>query len=151
MLSIHWLYWMSCYSVVKKLGVDVIGKPKWRQYVNLEERDTLLAPPMLKSNAGDQKVCKKKNLSWLFGADRKTCPSGSLFGITRQSLMMPDSDPQMYFSVRTSHPWKILILWHMCFLCHWSASFISTELGEKSLKNFKRSKCYSTAINPSPS
>ena len=39
----------------------------------------------LKSNAGGQKVCKKKNLSWLFGADRKICPSGSLFGLTRQS------------------------------------------------------------------
>ena len=39
----------------------------------------------LKSNAGDQKVCKTKNLSWLFDADRKIRPSGPLFGITRRS------------------------------------------------------------------
>ena len=30
------------------------------------QRDTLMATPMLKSNSGDQKVCKKKNLSWFF-------------------------------------------------------------------------------------
>ena len=29
----------------------------------------------VESNAGDQKVCKKKNLSWLFGVDRKTLAS----------------------------------------------------------------------------
>ena len=27
-------------------------------------------------------VCKEKNVPWLFGVDRKLCPSGSLFGIT---------------------------------------------------------------------
>ena len=31
-------------------------------------------------------VCKKKYLSWLFGTDRNFCLSGSLFGITQQSL-----------------------------------------------------------------
>ena len=36
---------------------------------NVLERDLLMASPMLKSNFADQKVCKKKNLSWLFGAD----------------------------------------------------------------------------------
>ena len=30
---------------------------------------------MLKSNTGGQTVCKKKNLSWLFGVDRKISPS----------------------------------------------------------------------------
>ena len=63
-----------------------------------------MATPMLKSNAGDQKECKKKNLSWFFGADRKIRPSGSLFGITPQSLVMPNSDPRADFSVSTSHP-----------------------------------------------
>ena len=29
-----------------------------------------------------ERVCKEKNLPWLFGVDRKLCPSGSLFGIT---------------------------------------------------------------------
>ena len=62
-----------------------------------------MALPMLKSNAGDQKECKKKNLSWLFGADRKIGPSGSLFDITRQSLVMPNSDPRTDFCIRTSY------------------------------------------------
>ena len=61
----------------------------------------------LKSNAGDRKVCKKKNLSWLFGTDRKIRPSGSLFGITRQSLVMPNSDTRRDCSVRTSDSWWI--------------------------------------------
>ena len=63
----------------------------------------------LKSNFGDQKACKKKNLSWLFGVDRKIRPLGSLFGITRLSLVMLNSDPRTEFSIHTSHPWKILI------------------------------------------
>ena len=29
-----------------------------------------------------ERVCKEKNLPWLFGVDRKLCPSGSLFGVT---------------------------------------------------------------------
>ena len=76
---------------------------------------TLMATPMLKSNAGDQKICKKKNISWLFGADRKIRPSGSLFGITQQSLVTPNSDPQTDFSIRTSQQWKIFIILHV----HW--------------------------------
>ena len=67
-------------------------------------RKSLMVTPTLKSNAGDQKVCKKKYLALLFGEDRKICPSGSLFGITRQRLVMPNSDPQTDFSIRTSHP-----------------------------------------------
>ena len=46
--------------------------------------------------------------AWLFGADRKIHPSGSLFGITRQSLMMLNSDPQTDFSIH-SHPRNIFI------------------------------------------
>ena len=34
----------------------------------------------------------------------KICPSGSLFGITRQSLVMSNSDPRTDFSIRTSYP-----------------------------------------------
>ena len=45
----------------------------------------------------------------MFGVDRKICPSRSLFGITRQSLVMPNSDPRTDFSICTSQPWKILI------------------------------------------
>ena len=51
--------------------------------VNIYECDALMANPALKSYPGDQKVCKKKNLPWLFGADRKKFPSESLFGITK--------------------------------------------------------------------
>ena len=43
-------------------------------------------------------LCKKKDRSWLFGADRNFHLSKSLYGITRQSLMgslaMPNSDPR---------------------------------------------------------
>ena len=85
----------------------------WRtsMYRNL----TRLWRPTLKSNAGDQTVCKKKNLSWLFGADRIIRTSGLLFGITRQSLVMPKSDPRTEFSIHTSHPWKILIVFLTIF------------------------------------
>ena len=48
--------------------------------VNVKERDSLMATPTFKPNAGDQNVCKKKNLSWLFGVARKIIHSGSLFG-----------------------------------------------------------------------
>ena len=34
---------------------------------------------------GNRKVCKKKKLSWMFGATWKIRPLGSLFGITWQS------------------------------------------------------------------
>ena len=50
-----------------------------------------MATPTLKSNAGDQKVCKKKNLSGLFDADRNIRSSGSLFEI-----------PRTYVSIGTS-------------------------------------------------
>ena len=70
--------------------------------VKVLEHNSLMATPTLKSNAGDQNVYKKKNLSWLFGADRKICPSGSLSGITPHSLVMPNSDPRTDFSIRTS-------------------------------------------------
>ena len=62
-----------------------------------------MALPTLKPNAGDQKGYKKKNISWLFGADRKILPLGSMFGNIWQSLVMPDSDTREDFSIRTSH------------------------------------------------
>ena len=74
-----------------------------------------MVTPTLQSNAGDQRVCKKKNLSWSFSSERNIRPSGSLFGITRHSLVMPNSDPRTDFSISTSHPWKILILYNSSF------------------------------------
>ena len=108
MLSIHLLYRRPRNSVVKTLGVDVIATSHTTSTfnmadVNVYECNSSMATPTLKSNAGDQKVCNKKNLSWFFGANRKICPSRSLFGITRQGLVMPNSDPRTNFSIRTSH------------------------------------------------
>ena len=78
-----------------------------------------MGTPTLKSNAGDQRVCKKKNLSWLFCADIKIRPSGSLFGITRHSLVMPNSDPLMDFFYPHLTPIKdsyILVIKIKCFI-----------------------------------
>ena len=68
--------------------------------VNLNERGSFMATPTLSSSAGDRKVYKKKNLSWLVGAYRKIRPSESLSGITRQSIVMPISDPRADFPIR---------------------------------------------------
>ena len=77
---IHLLYRGSD-SVIKMLGVDVIATSDttsafYMADINVQELDSWMVTPMLKSDAGDQKVCKKKNLSWLFGADRQN-PSKS--------------------------------------------------------------------------
>ena len=71
--------------------------------VNVNERDSFMATPTLKSNAGDRKVRKKKNLSWLFGVYREIRPSGLLFGIARRSLVMANSDPRSDFSIHASY------------------------------------------------
>ena len=85
--------------------------------VNVKQHDSFMATLTLKSNAGDRKVCKKKNLkSWLFGADRKNRPSGSLFGITLQSLVMPNSDPGTDFSIHASHSCLIIFSYFVAFL-----------------------------------
>ena len=115
MLSVHWLYRKSHNSVVKTLGIDVTATSHTTSIfnmvdVNVKEHSLFMAIHTLTLNAGDRKVCKKKNLSWLFGTDRKIRPSGSLFGITRHSLVMPNSDPRTDFSIRTSHPCKILMI-----------------------------------------
>ena len=96
MLSIHWLYRRSCNFVVKMLGVDIIMISYTTSTfnmadVNILERDSLMATPMLKSNTGGQKVCKEKNRSWLFGVDRKIRPSGSLasLGKARDAKQWP--------------------------------------------------------------
>ena len=65
--------------------------------VNVKQSHSFVATPALKSNTGDRKVCKKKALKWLFGADRKIRPLESLSGITRKSLVMPNSDPRTDF------------------------------------------------------
>ena len=44
--------------------------------VNKWEQDSLLSTLTLKSNAADKKVCKKKDLSWSLGVDRKNLSLG---------------------------------------------------------------------------
>ena len=72
----HWLYRKSRNSVVKTLGIDVIATSHTTSTFNMVDdnvkgRGSFMAILTLTSNAGDRKVIKKKNLSWLFGADRK--------------------------------------------------------------------------------
>ena len=58
----------------------------------------------------NQKVCKKKYLSWVYGVGRKICHSGSLFGITRQASWCRSVTLVTDFSIHTIYPWKILII-----------------------------------------
>ena len=59
----------------------------------------------------NQKVCKKKYLSRVYGVDRKICHSGSLFGITRQASWCRSVTLVTDFSIHTIHTWKILVGW----------------------------------------
>ena len=66
----------------------------------------------------------------------KIRPSGSLFGINRQSLVIPNSDPRKDLSIRSSHPGRflyslslsylnkmtLLIQKHVPYLLHFSPS-----------------------------
>ena len=80
-----------------------------------------MATPIFKTNAWDRKVCKKQNLSWLFGAYTKIRPSGSLFGITQ----LP-SYPRSDFFIHASHSWKSLIIFLSRLMSlNW---FLTTEL-----------------------
>ena len=122
MLPIHSLYRRSCNSVLKTFGFDVTATSHMTSNfnmadVNVYKLDSFMGSPTLKSNAGDQNVCKKKNLSWLFGADIKIRPLGSLFAITRQGLVTPNNDPRTDFAIYTSHRGKILLIFIWCFCC----------------------------------
>ena len=88
-------YSWSPNSVVKTLWIDCITTSHMTPTVNICGRQhTGTCASYVKIKRWRSKICKKKNLSWLFCADRKIGPSGSLFGITRQSLVMPNSDPR---------------------------------------------------------
>ena len=63
-----------------------------------------MVTPSLKSNVGDQKVCKKNNLSWLFGADRKICPSDhSLASLSTTSLCQTVTLGQIFLFAPHTH------------------------------------------------
>lgn len=55
---------------------------------------------------------QEKNLLRFFGAYRKVRLSGSLFGITRRSLVMPAATRGTDYSVCTYTPSKILIIFY---------------------------------------
>ena len=74
-------------SVVKTTGIDVIVTSHMTSTfnmadVNVHERDALVATPTLKSNNGDQKVCKTRIYHGYMLRTETIRPSGSLFGIT---------------------------------------------------------------------
>ena len=52
---------------------------------SLNEKLYFIASSTLKTNVVNQKVCKKKYLSWVNVVDRKIRHLGSLFGITQQA------------------------------------------------------------------
>ena len=82
--------------------------------------------PILKSNLGDQKViptvCKKENLSWLFGADKNFVPldhCSASFGKPRDTEQL---SLMTEFSIRTSQPLErfYILAYSTEFLCDWS-------------------------------
>ena len=76
-----------------------------------------MAAPTLKSNAEDQKVCKKKNLSWLFGADRKIRPSGSMtLGRIFYPHLTSIEDSSILFQAETSD----FLIWYARMKTHLS-------------------------------
>ena len=65
-------------------------------------------------------VSKKKYPSWVWGWDRKICPSQSLIVITRQASSCQSVLLRTDFSIPSSNSWCILILTDTCT---WSAFF----------------------------
>ena len=97
MLSIHWLYRRSHNSWRRNdVTYDVNFQYGGRQ------RDCLMATPKLKSNAGDHRVCKKKNLLWLFGADRK---------IGKASWCQTVTLGRIFQNVFSVHAWEQTFTW----------------------------------------
>ena len=116
----------------KKMKVSQNLQYVYYSGVSVKECDSLMVIPTLKSNAGDQRICKKKNLSWLFGADRNIRPSGSLFGITRQSLVMPYSDPRTDFlsAPHTHERLMVPVKWSLKFNSHLKKVLVQIKLAK---------------------
>ena len=79
--------------MVQTFGADVIttlhAKSNFSMaHINVEECDWSMWTPTLSSNAGDQKVCNIKDLSWLLGTDITIRPSGSLFARLQNDLKL---------------------------------------------------------------
>ena len=88
-------------------GVDVIATSHTTSTFNMADGslyklDSLIATSTLKSKAGGQGM-REKEFIMVVWCGKKIRSSGSLFGFTRQSLVMPNSDLWTDFSIRTSH------------------------------------------------
>ena len=96
--DIHWLYRMpflrlTSLNLMTSLSVMV----KSSQYGRcLQSKWLHYQKPTFRNE-----VCKKKNLSWVWGTDRKICPSGSQSDIISASLVMPDSN--LFLSTPHTH------------------------------------------------
>ena len=96
--SMRWLYKLLCNSISQLTSLRL---DKWRQLSRWWTSTSLCigGSTAFKINEKDQQTLEineryaRKITSSLFGVYRKLLPSESSSGITRQSLMMPDSDP----------------------------------------------------------
>ena len=97
----------------------------------------------------NQKVCKKKYLSWVYGEDRKICHSGSLFGITRQASWWRSVTLVTDISILTIHPWKILVIFHyqiLSYISNMTFSFLDKYFSFQWIKRaYKQSGARLTA------
>ena len=66
--------------------------------VNVLECDSLMATPTLESNTKDQKVYKKKNLSWWFRADKISVPRQSPVTLGQNFLSAPHTHERLLYS-----------------------------------------------------
>ena len=83
----------------------------------LEDTNSLDAAHLSLNKAIDGRECKKRiSLKWLWGADWKFHPLGYLFGITRQASWCQTVTVVIRFSICTSQPLQILILFTFSYL-----------------------------------
>ena len=102
----------TCWHYIGCIGGHVtLSLPFNMADINVNKCDLFMATPTIKSNAGDQEICKKKNpVVWCV---QKNLPLGSLFGITRQSHVMLPCDGKQWLGrifLSALHSWKILIV-----------------------------------------
>ena len=104
----HGLYSRSRNSVVKTLGVDVIYDINF-QYDGCQRVGMWLVygdSYVTFKHSGSKGMQEKESIMVVWCRQKKLSLS------TLLCLVMPNSDPRTDFYIRTSHPWKILII---CF------------------------------------
>ena len=110
--DIRWLYRTSQYTIVK---VDVTERNDATKrhgiVIRIWRTSAIEVTALSKTHFQKWQDCKKKNLSWLLGIDRKIHPSGSQSDITRQASWCQTVTLGTDFSICPSHPWQILIFY----------------------------------------